>query len=87
MRTAEQIHTLYMDRQKGRSKVIQRMEQVRDQYNGDVVIPLPEMDKAGGMYVANLLQQGLDHYGRRISSVLPQVDSPPVNPRTDASRN
>jgi hypothetical protein len=86
VRTAEQIHDLYLDRQKARGLVVTRMEQVRAQYQGDIVVPIPEMDREGGLYVANLLQQGVDHYGQRIASVMPELECPPVNPRTETSR-
>lgn len=87
MRTAEDIHTLFLDRQKARGQILNRMQRVRDQYNGDIAIPIPEMDREGGLFVANLLQQGLDHYGSRISSVLPNVDAPPIDPRHQTSRD
>jgi hypothetical protein len=85
--TCEQIMELYEDRQKARGPVINRMERVMAQYNGDIVVPIPEMDKDSGLYVANLLQNGVDQYGSRIASVMPELECPPVNDRTEKARN
>jgi hypothetical protein len=54
------------------------MRDVRDTYNGDVVIPLPEISKHEQSTVANLTQQGLDQIARRVASVLPNLHYPPV---------
>ena len=87
MRTAEQIVALFHDRQKARGEILTRMEAIRDQVNGDVVIPMPQFqDREQQSYVANLAQQGLDNYGRRIASVDPDVDCPAVDERNTASR-
>jgi hypothetical protein len=85
--TAEQIHETYEDRQKARGQVINRMERVMAQYNGDIVVPIPEMDKEAGLYVANLLQTGVDQYGQRIASVMPELECPPINDRTEKAKN
>ena len=87
MRTAEQIVNLFTDRQKARGDLLTRMEALRDQVNGDVIIPMPQFqDKEQESYVANLAQQGLDNYGRRIASTDPDVDCPPVDPRSVKSQ-
>ena len=52
------------------------MCQVRDTYNGDVVIPLPEISKHEQATVANLTQQGLDQIARRVASVIPNLTYP-----------
>lgn len=86
MRDAVDITRLYQDRQKARGDTIQRMEKVRDAYNGDVVIPMPQFqDREQENYVANMLQIGLDNYARRIASTDPDVDCPPLDPRKPTS--
>lgn len=49
-------------------------------YNGDLVIPLPEMDRNEKRAVPNLLSIGLDQTAMRINSVLPDVFCPPQRP-------
>jgi hypothetical protein len=85
-RTADEIVALFHDRRKQRGTVISYMEEIRAHYNGDIVIPLPEMDTAERNYVANFVSQGIDSYGTRIASVLPQITVPPTDPRRESSR-
>jgi hypothetical protein len=42
VRTPEQIVAVWRERQKARGPVLSQMAAIRDQYNGDVVVPLPE---------------------------------------------
>lgn len=82
---AEDILELWQQRKKARGPVLERMESIKDAYNGDVIVPLPELDKDERPFVANMLQMGLDNYGMRIASVMPTVECPPINPRSDSS--
>lgn len=54
------------------------MRRVRDLANGDVVVPLNELDKNAKTNVANLLVQGLDQMSMRVSSTMPSPYFPPV---------
>ena len=54
------------------------MRGVRDTYNGDVIIPLPEMDKQERPAVANLITTGLDQTAMRIASTMPSIFYPPI---------
>lgn len=63
------------------------MREVRDTYNGDVVIPLPEISKHEQATVANLTQQGLDQIARRVASVIPNLTFPPLRPGKQASED
>lgn len=56
-----------------RGPVIDRMAKVADVYNGDVVVALEGMDRASEVWIANLLQQGMDQSALRISSTVPDV--------------
>jgi len=85
LRTPEQIVALFHERQKGMGLVVARMQRVQAQYNGDIVVPLPEMDKDEQSFVANLVQQGLDNYGMRIASRMPELTCPPTDPRKPSS--
>ena len=44
--------------------------EVRDTYEGGIAVPLPELSKDEQIAVANLVQQGTDQLGMRVSSVL-----------------
>jgi hypothetical protein len=54
------------------------MRRVRDLANGDVVVPLNELDRNAKTNVANLLVQGLDQMSMRVSSTMPSPYFPPV---------
>ena len=54
------------------------MREVRDLANGDVVIPLSELDRNARTNVANLLVQGLDQTSMRIASTMPMPFFPPI---------
>jgi len=79
MKSAEEIVELYYNRKNAHSGVKERMRHIRDHYNGDVVVPLPEIDSTESSAVANLLAQGLDQTAMRIASVLPDIVCPPDN--------
>jgi hypothetical protein len=49
------------------------MNELRDAVNGDMVIPLPELDKSERPAVANLIDQGLSGTAARIASTTPDV--------------
>ena len=57
---------------------MRRMREVRDLANGDVVIPLSELDRNARTNVANLLVQGLDQTSMRIASTMPMPFFPPI---------
>jgi len=54
------------------------MRRVRDLANGDVIVPLNELDKNAKTNVANLLVQGLDQTSMRVASTMPSPYFPPV---------
>tara|TARA_R110000751_G_scaffold33816_2_gene84022 strand:+ start:2330 stop:4081 length:1752 start_codon:yes stop_codon:yes gene_type:complete len=76
MKSAEEIVDIYYNRSQNHSGVKSRMRTIRDHYNGDVVVPLPEIDTTESAAVANLLAQGLDQTAMRVSSVLPDIVCP-----------
>ena len=63
------------------------MRTLRDYYNGDVIIPLPELDSDEKSAVANLLAQGLDQTAMRIASTSPDIFCPPVDTKTKRARD
>lgn len=81
----DEIAQLLQDRQNARGGVINTMRQLRDTYNGDVIIPMPEMDKNEKPAVANLITTGLDQTAMRIASTMPNLYYPPVEEGNNAS--
>lgn len=70
-------------RRQERGRVLEQMRLVRDCYNGDLIIPLPELDTTERSSVANLVVTGIDQTAQRIASVMPLVDFPSVRPGFD----
>ena len=87
MKTVEEIIGLYTTRTRTNDRAKQRMREVRDYYNGDVIIPLPELDSNEKSAVANLLSQGLDQTAMRIASTSPDIYCPPVDTKTKRARD
>src|ERR1039458_2512691 len=85
------IVRLFETRRRNKGGHIAKMVEVQRMYDGDIIIPLPELDEAERPAVANLLLQGVEQLGMRLSSVLPDVSFPPLKPGVDlseaASRN
>ena len=63
------------------------MRNLRDYYNGDVIVPLPELDSNEQSAVANLLAQGLDQTAMRIASTAPDIYCPPTDVNTKRARD
>lgn len=78
MITVDEILSEYMARKSAMGLLISHMREARDHFNGDVVIPLPEMDKDEKPAVANLMSQGVDQMSMRVASVLPSLEFPPL---------
>ncbi len=79
-RSAEDIITQYHARKSVAGPVVSRMDEIRQAYNGDLVLPLPQMDKVEKAAVANLIAQGIDQMAQRISSVYADVECPSTIP-------
>jgi hypothetical protein len=77
LKTVEEIVDLYYARSSNHAGAKERMRNIRDHYNGDVIIPLPEIDTTESSAVANLLAQGLDQTAMRIAEVTPDIVCPP----------
>ena len=59
------------------------MQDICRMYNGDVIIPMPEMDESEKPSIANLLAQGVDQLAIRISSRMPDTDFPSIDMTND----
>ena len=85
MRPVEEIVALYKERYDASGPVLQQMRQVRNLANGDIIVPLNELDKNTKSSVANLLVQGLDQMSMRIASTMPNPYFPPLKEGNDRS--
>lgn len=83
--SCEDVLGRYDSRRLAQGKVIERCREIRDHYEGDIVIPLPEVDQAEAVAVANFFTQGIDQHALRIASTMPNVDFPAVG-NTDLAR-
>lgn len=80
MKTQEQIHQLYLDRRRARGPMIARMEEIRNAYNGDLAIPMAELNAYEKAAVPNLVAQGIDQTATRIASTIPNIQYPTLKP-------
>ena len=87
MRSIEEIVALYTHRQRTLGPVHQQMQAVRELGNGDIVVPLNELDKNARASVANLLVQGLDQMSMRVASTMPTCYFPPMKEGSERSKD
>ena len=84
--SAEEIHNLFLQRQKNQGPLLAQMNRIRSVANYDLVVPLAEMNKNEKVTVANLLVQGLDQTSMRIASTMPSPFFPPIRDGSDRSK-
>lgn len=63
------------------------MDEARRHYNGEIVVPLPELDEIEKPAIANLIAQGIDQFSMRIASVMPDVSFPALRPGFQVSED
>ena len=85
--SVEEIHQLYNERVTAQGPVLAQMRKVRDHANGDIIVPLNELDRNAVSSVASLLTQGLDQMSTRVSSTMPMPYFPPLKEGNDRSAN
>ena len=78
-----EIARIFELRRRNRGGYIQKMVEVQRMYDGDIWVPLPELDENERPGVANLLLQGVEQLGMRASSVLPDTTFLPLRPGVD----
>jgi hypothetical protein len=83
--SVEQIVTLLKQRKDKAGPALAKAREVRDTYNGDLVVAIPEMEASERVAVANQIQIGVDQIGKRIGSVMPHLDAPPLRRDIKAS--
>jgi hypothetical protein len=62
------------------------MQEVRQLANGDIIIPLNELDRNARSSVANLLVQGLDQMSMRVASTMPSPFFPALKEGVERSK-
>ena len=87
MPSTEEVVALYEQRKLAMGPVHEQMRRVRDMANGDIVIPLNELDRNAKSSVANLLVQGLDQMSMRVASTMPMPYFPPVKEGSERSKS
>ena len=87
MLSTEEIVQLYEQRRRNQGPVQEQMRRVRDLANGDVIVPLNELDKNAKSSVANLLVQGLDQMSMRVTSTMPSPYFPPIKEGSERSKS
>jgi hypothetical protein len=87
MLSAEEIVDLYNQRKKVAGPVREQMRRIRDLANGDIVLPLNELDRNARSSVANLFVQGLEQMSMRVASTMPSPYFPPVKEGSERSKN
>ena len=76
----DDVMCLLADRRRDLATPFSRMQTVCDLYNSDLAVPLPEINKNELPSIANLATQGIDQYGMRIASVMPDITYPSARP-------
>ena len=85
MKSVEEIVDLYRERLEAQGPILNQMREVRLLANGDVIVPLNELDRSARSSVANLLVQGLDQMSMRVSSTMPAPYFPALREGQDRS--
>ena len=86
-KAAAQIVTLLQQRRRDRGAMFGRMEEIRRHYNGDIIIPLPELDDMEKPAIPNLISMGIDQFAMRVASVMPDIQYMPTRPGIQVSEN
>jgi hypothetical protein len=81
----EEIISLYRQRLNFYGPLHQKMKLVQSIYNGNMQVPLPDMEENAMPSVPNLLAQGVDQMAGRITSVIPSVNFASMKPGVRAS--
>lgn len=83
---AKEVQELYGHVKELRNPAFLRWQEMRNQYDGDIALPLPELDKMERPAVANLIALGIDQNAMSIASVRPSVIFNPLSTTNEALR-
>lgn len=80
MMDVRDIYDLYEARKKRLSQSHQAALRVQQAYYGEIILPLPEIDRAERPLVANLILSGGEQRAMRVASTMPDVQYPSEKP-------
>lgn len=88
MRTFDEITRIVKDLQMQQGPVLTRMKDILDRYDGDWILPLPDIDKEPNLppLTPALVADAVDNMAMRASSVRPVNIFPAIDPRKDTGR-
>ena len=76
---AAEITERYNDRVKRSGAPQQVMREIAALYDGDIIVPLPELQEEERPAIANIARQGIDQTAQRITSVFPEIGTHPMS--------
>lgn len=85
MKTPTQVHALLTNRRKDTAPQLAIAARIRDVYNGDMVVPLPELNADEMVSTENLLRQAVDQTAMRVASTMFDMYWPARKPGQKAS--
>lgn len=77
---AGEVVRRYQERRQSRAPELRRAQEVRDAVNGDIALPLPELNRNEKAAVANLMRLTVNQNSTRLASTLPTLWCPPTRP-------
>lgn len=83
---AAEIAAIMSARRMNDATLIKEMKLTRDRVNGDIVIPLPDVDTQGQGPFPNLMLQGIEQNALRGASVIPNLVADPLDWGSNPSR-
>lgn len=88
MRTWDEIVSITESRRQANSRLLNEMIAVRNRYNGDVVIPIPETDEGSKLppITPALVSESIDNVALRAASIMPSIDVPALEPYKQEGR-
>lgn len=88
MQWDEIVNTMWQRRQRD-SNLLRQMIEARDRYNGDVVVPMPDVDgePTMGSLSPQIVADGIDHNAMRAASVIPSISCPALGNKVRAKEN
>lgn len=73
IKAAHEVQDLHGELKRHRNPELLRMGEMKKQYDGDIVLPFPELNTAERPAVANLIALGIDQNAMSVASVRPAI--------------
>lgn len=86
--TWDQIVTIVRNRQSSNDELLARMIEVKNRYNGDIVMPYPgDTDSSLPTTTPGLIWQAVDFTGMKAASVMPYMNSPAIDAQKETGKD